>query len=230
MSTTTSPTQTADERAGPLLRLIDTIRSSEEQIRERVEARRTEIAARTGLAGVELRQALVEELILAAKWRAAGVGAVAALPITLPFLGFWGSLAFTVIGAAILQLAMEVELVIALSFAYEARLPPERLRMVAFWLVRLTNYDDLRSRALTLGVRLTVRKLIEKLLAVGLARAFEATAHEVMMARMMGRTPGESLPVRATRYLGVPLLFYFGWQSAAGVGERARAWFEEESS
>lgn len=222
------PTPSAEDRAQPLLRLIDTIRASEEQIRARVEARRAEIASRTGLTGLELRQALVDELIGNAKWRAAGVGAVAALPVTLPLLGFWGSLVFTVVGAALLQLAMEVELVIALSFAYEADLPPERLRMIAFWLVRLTNYDDLRSRALTLGVRLTVRKLVEKLLAVGLARAFEATAHEVMMARMMGRAPGESWPVRATRYLGVPLLFYFGWQSAAGVGERARAWFEGE--
>lgn len=230
MSAEPAPLTSAEDRATPLLAIIDRIRASEEQIHARVGARRAELATRTGLSGAALRQALAQELILEAKWRAAGVGAVAALPVTLPLLGFWGSLVFTVIGAALLQLALEVELVIALAFAYEADLSGDRLRMLAFWLVRLTNYDDLRTRALTLGVRLTVRKLVEKLLAVGLARAFEATAHEVMMARMMGRATGESWPVRATRYLGVPLLFYFGWQSAAGVGERARAWFEGEAA
>lgn len=194
-----------------------------------MEERRARLARTTGLSGRALADLVADELIGETKVRAALIGAALALPFTLPLLGFWGTLLVTVIGAALLQLAAEVELVFALAHVYSSRLEPEKLRLTAFWLVQLRHYEDLRERALSLGVRLTVRKLIEKLIAVGLARAFEATAHQVMMARMMGRAPAEPWPVRATRYLGVPVLFYFGWRSAAGVGARAKAYFQEET-
>ncbi len=102
--------------------------------------------------------------------------------------------------------------------------------MVAFWLVRLTNYDDLQSKALAMGVRVTVRKLTEKLIAVGLARALGATATG-MMAGMMGRAPAAvQAPwyVRATSFLGVPVLACLGWRGTQGVGQRAIAYFTEE--
>jgi hypothetical protein len=212
----------------PLLRVIDRIRASEEEIRARVEARRARLAER-GLTGRMLADELAAELVDEARWRAATIGATSALPFTIPVLGFWGTLLFTVVGAALWQLAIEVELVYALAIAYGVRLEPERMRLVSFWLVQLTNYDDLRGRALTIGVRLTVRKLVEKLIAVGMTRAFEATAHSVAIVRMMGRVPVEPWYVRATQFLGVPLLLYFGWKSASGVGERATAYFQEEA-
>jgi hypothetical protein len=209
--------------------VIDRIRASEEEIQARVEARRAELAAETGLSGRPLADALAADLIESARWRAATIGATSALPFTIPILGFWGTLIFTVVGAAIWQLAVEVELVYALGFAYGVRKEPGHMRMVAFWLVQLTNFDDLRGRALTIGVRLTTRKLVEKLIAVGLTRAFEATAHSVAMARMMGRVPAEPWFVRATQYLGVPVLFFFGWKSVTGVGSRATSYFLEEA-
>lgn len=185
------------------------------------------LRARTGVDGRALADALAQDLIDDARLKAALIGAGAALPITLPLIGFWGTLIATIGIAAVWQLAIEVELVYALSYTYDARISAERLRLVAFWLVQLTNYDDLRERALTIGVRLTVRKLVEKLLAVGLGRAFEATASSMMMVRAAGGVANQPLYVRATQYLGVPLLFYFGWQSTTAVGERARAFFTE---
>lgn len=219
----------AREDEFPLFGLIDAVRASDQTIRARVEERRRSIQSRTGLEDRALADALAYELIEDARLRSALVGAGAALPFTIPVLGFWGTMFVTIAAAALWQLAIEVELVYALAYAYGVRMDPERLRLVAFWVVHLTNFDDLRERALTIGVRLTVRKLVEKLLSVGLARAFEATAQSVMMARMMGRIPVEPWYVSATKYLGVPLLFYFGWQSTGGVGDRARAYFSETS-
>lgn len=217
-----------DEDNFPLLRLIDAIRADESRIREKVDARRALLAKATGLSGRALTEALANELTLDAKLRSASIGAGFALPWTVPLVGFWGTLAFTVIGAALWQTANEVELVYELAYAYGSRLDSERLRMTAFWLVQLTNYDDLRERALTTGVSLTVRKLVQKLIAVGLMRAYGATAHSLMTARMMGGAPTQPWYVRATEYIGVPVLFYFGWKSTGGVGKRAVDYFREE--
>ena len=219
-----------DEDRFPLLRLIDAIRADEARIAEKVAFRRQRLAEETGLEGRALTDELAKELIEDAKVRSALIGAGFALPWTLPLAGMIGSLALTVLGAALWQTANEVELVYELGYVYGTKHDPGRLRMVAFWLVQLTNYDDLRARAMTTGVRLTVRKLVEKLLAVGLTRAFAATTHSLMMARMMGGVaPTQPWYVRATEYLGVPVLFYFGWKSTGGVGRRALAYFREEA-
>jgi hypothetical protein len=212
----------------PLLRLIDRIRADEARIAEKVAMRRRLLHEETGLSGRALTDTLVTELVQDAKLRSATIGAGFALPWTLPLVGVWGSLFLTVLGAALWQTANEVELVYEIGHAYGTRLEPERLRLTAFWLVQLTNYDDLRERALSTGVRLTVRKLVQKLIAVGLTRAYGATAHSLAMARMMGRKPGEPWYIRATEYIGVPILFYFGWKSTGGVGRRAIAYFREE--
>lgn len=218
----------SDEDNFPLLRVIDAVRADESRIREKVELRRRLLATETGLSGRALTEALAEDLILDAKLRSASIGAGFALPWTIPFVGFWGTLAFTVLGAALWQTANEVELVYELAYVYGTRLDSERLRLTSFWLVQLTNYDDLRERALTTGVSLTVRKLTQKLIAVGLMRAYGATAHSLMMARMMGGVPSQPWYVRATEYIGVPVLFYFGWKSTNGVGKRAVDYFREE--
>lgn len=213
----------------PLLRLIDAVRADAPRIEEKVALRRRLLAEQTGLAGRALSDQLARELIGDAKLRSAAIGAGFALPWTIPFVGFWGTLVLTIAGAALWQTANEVELVYELAHVYGSRLPPDRLRMVSFWLVQLTNYDDLRERALTIGVRLTVRTLVQKLIAVGLTRALSATAQTLMMARMMGGVPTQPWYVRATEYLGVPVLFYFGWTSTRAVGARALDYFLEEA-
>ena len=218
----------SDEDNFPLLRVIDAVRADESRIEEKVELRRGLLAEASGLSGRALADALARELIQDAKLRSATIGAGFALPWAIPVSGFWGTLAFNVLGAALWQTANEVELVYELGYVYRTRLDSARLRMTSFWLVHLTNYDDLRGRALDVGVNLTVRKLVQKLISVGLARAYGATAHSVMMARMMGGSPSQPWYVRATEYIGVPVLFYFGWKSTSGVGERASAYFQEE--
>lgn len=219
------------EREFPLFRVIDGVRESEGAIVARVEERRARLAAETGLTGRALADELAEELVAAAALRSALIGAGAALPISLPLLGPWVSLALALASGALLQVATEVELVYALAATYRARLDPEELRTVAFWLVRLTNFDDLQQKALTLGVRVTVRKLVEKLVAVGLARAVGATATGVVAGMMMSRaslvTP-QPWYVQATRFLGVPVLAGLGWKGTRGVGQRAIAYFGEE--
>lgn len=219
------------ERDFPLFRVIDGVRENEGRIIARVEERRVALAESTGLQGRALADALARELVDEAALRTALIGAGAALPLTLPLLGTLGSLAVTVFGGALWQTAVEVELCYAVSAAYRTRLPADRVRTVAFWLVRLANYDDLRSRALTMGVRLTVRKLVEKLAAIGLAKAVAATAGGMMMGGMMGRAAANAPApwyVRATSYIGVPVLAVLGWRSTQGVGERAIAYFSED--
>jgi hypothetical protein len=209
--------------------VIDAVRADHGRIREKVALRRRLLGEQTGLAGRALTEALAEELVEDATLRAAAIGAGFALPWALPVIGLWGTTLFTVVGAAFWQLVNEVELVYELAEVYGSRLEPERLRMTSFWLVQLTNYDDLRGRAMTTGVRLTVRKLVQKLVAVGLMRAYGATAHSLMLARMMGRAPTQPWYARATEYIGVPVLFYFGWKGTAGVGRRALDYFREEA-
>jgi hypothetical protein len=215
------------EHEFPLFRVIDAVRSSEEAIVTQVEERRARLAERTGSSGQALADALARELIDDAALRSALLGAGAALPIPLPFIGPWASLVLAVVTGAFLQVANDVELVYQIAAAYRTRLSSERLRLVAFWLVRLTNYDELQEKALAIGVRVTVRKLTEKLIAVGLARAVGATATGLMVTRVAGNLPAPWY-VRATAWLGVPVLAVLGWRGTRSVGERATAYFSEE--
>jgi hypothetical protein len=209
--------------------VIDGVRASEGAIVARIEERRAALAARTGLAGRELADALAQELVDDASVRSALIGALSAMPLSFPFVGPWVSLVVAVASGAFFQLAGEVELVYQIAAAYRTRLSSERLRMVAFWLVRLTNYEDLQQKAMELGVRVTVRKLTEKLVAIGLARAIGATAPR-MMAGVVRGTAAAPAPwyVRATAWLGVPVVTVLGYRSTQAVGQRAIAYFREE--
>lgn len=214
----------------PLLRVIDGVREAEGSIVARIEQRRASLAASTGLTGRALADRLAGELVDDAALRSGLIGAGAALPWTLPLLGPWVSLALALGAGALFQVATEVELVYGIAAVYRTRLPPDKLRMVAFWLVRLSNYDDLSARALTMGVRVSVRKLVEKLVAVGLARAVGATATGMMAmggARAAANAPAPWY-IRATSLLGVPVLACLGWRSTRAVGGRAIAYFGEE--
>jgi hypothetical protein len=213
----------------PLFRVIDGVRESEGAIVARVEQRRAKLAEETGLTGLALAEKLADELTDEAALKSALIGGAAALPISIPFLGPWISLGIALASGALFQVATEVELVYAVAAAYRTGLPPERLREVSFWLVRLSNFDDLQSKALAMGLRVTVRKLVEKLVAVGLSRALAATATG-MMAGMMVQPAAAATPwyIRATKLLGVPVLAVLGWKSTRAVGERAMAYFAEE--
>ena len=211
----------------PLFRVIDGVRADEGRIVARVEVLRAQLAEKTGLQGRALAHAFARELVDEAAFKSASIGAVAALPWSLPVVGTVGSILITVLGSALWQLANEVEMTYAVAMAYRSQIPPDELRLVSFWLVRLTNYDDLRSRALTLGVRLTLRKLIEKLVAIGLTRAFAATAPSMMMAGMMRGAEVAPSYVQAVSFLGVPVLALLSWRSAQATGERAIEYFSE---
>ena len=217
-----------DEDAFPLLKVIDAVRTDAARIQAKVELRRRLLGEQPGLSGSALTEELARELTFDAGLRSAAIGAGFALPWTFPLVGFWGTLALSILGAALWQTANEVELVYELAYVYGSRLDPERLRLTAFWLVQLTNYDDLRGKALDIGVNLTVRKLTQKLIAVGLTRAYGATAHSLMRAGRAGVNPAQPWYVRATEYIGVPVLFYFGWKSTSAVGTRAVSYFREE--
>lgn len=212
----------------PLFRVIDGVRESEGAIVARVEARRRTLAAQTGLTGLALAEKLAEELIDEAALKSGLIGGAAALPIVVPFLGVWVSLVLALATGALFQLANEVELVYAIAAAYRTRLPPERLRNVTFWIVRLSNYEDLRTKALAMGVRVTVRKLVEKLIAVGISRAVGATAVGMMAGMGIARAPRNPWYIQATKYIAVPVLAVLGWKNTRGVGERAMAYFSEE--
>ena len=90
--------------------------------------------------------------------------------------------------------------------------------------MRLPNYDELEASALRVGERLTVRKVVEKLVATSLTRAFASSA------RVMAGAMGDSLTpwyAKAVSFLGVPVLAVLAWRSTRSVGERAVAYFGE---
>ncbi len=215
-----------------MFRLIEGFRESESKISARVEEHRARLAAETGLTGRALADRLAREVIDQAALTSMLISAGAALPLALPLLGPWVSTAVTVLTGAVLQTANELTLCYALAATYRVHLPAERMRMAAFWLVKLTNYEDVRERALTMGVRLTVRKLVEKLIVVALARAVATTAGNVMQGMMVRSTTTAPAPwyVRATGFAAVPVLAWLSWRSTQGVGTRAREYFADLQS
>lgn len=199
-----------------LFQLIDAIRADPDAIAARVAAVTSRFPERARAA---------RELVEDAALRSALVNAGSALPGSLPVVGPVGTFAIALFGSALWQLAIEVELVYALAHLYGSKDDPERQRMVAFWLVRLTNFDELRELALQMGVTVTVKKLIEKLLAIGLARGIAAVAGMVGGARALSAfTP------TVVAWLAVPVVGVLGWRSTTGVGERAISWFEESAA
>jgi len=79
------------------------------------------------------------------------------MPLSLPLLGPILTTLLVVPAGAFWITLNEIELCYALACAYRVRMPEEELRLASFWLARLSNFDDLRAKALTVGVRLTVR-------------------------------------------------------------------------
>lgn len=209
----------------PLLRIIDAMHSSERDIVGEVATLRAEIAARTGLTGPELRSELAREIIDRAAEKSALIAAGAALPLSLPGLGPLLTTLLVVPSGVVWVSANEVALCYALACACEVDTEWKRLRLVNYWLVRMSNYDELQAKALTVGVRLTVRKVIEKLVAASLTRAFASSS-----ARMMAGMMGPSLTpwyASAASFLGVPVLTVLAWRSTQSVGQRAIAYFDE---
>jgi len=219
-----APKTEADHESA-FFRAMDWLRASADQIEAAVERRRAEVAARTGLADRELADALANELILLAAEKSALIAAGVAMPLSLPLLGPILTTLLVVPAGAFWVTINETELCYALACAYRVRMPEEKLRLASFWLVRLSNYDDLRAKALRMGVTLTVRKLVEKLIAAGLARAI-ATGGARMMMRMMG-SAATPWYVKATAFLGVPVLTVLAWRDTLSVGQRALEYFAD---
>ena len=156
--------------------LVDRLRRPESRIFARVAARRERLRAVLGLEGEALRAALVDELVSGHALLSMGSNALFALPVPLPLLGPWGGLAATVAGSVAVDLVLQIELVYALAAAHGSPLRGEELRREAWRLVGLGSREDLGRKAWAIGQRVTVKKLAQKALVQGVARAFCALA------------------------------------------------------
>jgi len=190
-------------------------------IEAQVAAARDHVAARGSDTAIE--DAAARELIEDAALTVALLNAASAIPGSLPLVGPVGTLALSVAGAAGAQLAVEVRLVRALAVHLGVALPDEAAREVILTVVRGGRSTSKRAWALELGGRLVVKKLAEKLLGAGLARAAAAGTYVLTGRRRIDASASASL----AGWIAVPLVAVLSWRGTIEVGERALAFCYE---
>ena len=190
-----------------------------------IEAQVTAARARVAAQGSEVvvEDAVARELIEDAALTVALLNAVSAVPGALPLVGPVGTLALSVVGAAGAQLAVEVRLVRALAVHLGVVLPDDASRDIVLAVVRGGRSTSKPSWALELGGRLVVKKLAEKLLGAGLARAAAAGTFV-----LTGRSRVDASGAAALAgWIAVPLVAVLSWRGTIEVGERALAFCYE---
>jgi hypothetical protein len=209
------PTDASDPREEPaLVKLVDALRRPEARIFARVAARRERLRAVRGIEGEALRDVLVGELIQEHALLSAGMNTLTALPFTLPVVGPWGTMAAAVLSTVAVDLALQTELVYSLAAALDAPLRGEALRLEAWRLVRFSSRREVGEAAWTLGKRIMIKRLAEKLLVQGAARLLCAVV-----------TPGHAAPPgrglqTAVGLAMTPMVAGVAWRDLRRLAER----------
>jgi len=222
---TASETTLPPPRAGVLQRAVGFLCRDGDRISARVRARRERMRAR-GLEGEALRDALVREIVREHCLLGTGLNGVAALPVTLPLAGPWGTLGIAVAGSVLGELAVMVEMIHAIAAAYDSPLEGDELRAAAWRLLRLSSAGEVRETAWNVAVRVTVKKVAEKALTLGATRVVHAWTGVAHRAGM----PGDPAVATAVGWMAVPVLAGLSWRDGQAVAARAIEFFATEGS
>lgn len=205
----------------PILQAAWAMKRPDERIFARVEARRDLIRRATALEGEALSQALFQDLVREYSAWSVALNGLAALPITLPGAGPWGTFALALTSTVVGDLALQAELAVAVAAVVGSPLRGPELERAVLEVLRVSTAEDRRGTALNVGKRVLLKKSAEKLANQVGTRAvhlWSGVAHQAGMA------PPPAL-ARAVSLAMVPAVMRVAWRDGHAVALRARAAF-----
>lgn len=172
--------------------------------------------------GEALRSAFAQELICASARKSAIVGAATSIPITLPFVG--ALLPFMLRLGILFSFTarVQLELIFSLAALYDYPWKGKELSSIGFVLIGLSDYEDVKSYAAKMGVKLTVKKFVGKLAGL-ITLELASSVSSAMMTSMMGNSIAP-----LTYGPGAVLGAFFSYDSTKAVGKRAFYFFSDE--
>jgi uncharacterized protein (DUF697 family) len=162
--------------------------------------------------------AVSSKLMKRAAFKAAGIGGLTTLPMTIPIIGAIGTvLAGSVIDLA-LVLRIQIELCFAISAAYGVDLDEDELKAITLALLGFSGSSQAFKATAAGLIRGTVDELAQNYINRGVEVATVEFA-ERLIPRMLKKY------YRYIPYIGVPLGAAFNLASTMTVGNHARKYF-----
>lgn len=213
--TASNYTEKASER---FLEILEGLLRDEDVLREKVHEKRRKFLAE-GISEDQVAKRLTKSYVEGAVLRSTTSGVASALPVTLPVIGAIPTFLAVVTANTLYTFKNELELCYLVAYSNNAQLEGEALQHRVFWLVGLSNVDEIKKQARSLGVKVTLKKLVEKLAVTSLSRGFAHFLH-------CGIGAGMGLGAGPVGFLaGAPLSGFFGYRSTRGVAKRAVEYF-----
>lgn len=218
-----------------LLKQLDLTHEEFEALRDRVFVEFQDfIRSHPELESDVARRTFAYELIKASSRKSAIIGGLTSLPVTLPVVGTFLPFVMRLGILFSFSTRVQLELIFSLAALYDYPWKGKELSAIGFVLVGLSDYDDVKSYAAKMGVKLTVKKFVGKLaglVTVELASHLLKGAHGPMMARIMGQSVVASSPWYLLPFKygpGAALGAFFAYDSTKNVGHRALYFFSDE--
>ncbi|MBI3295542.1 MAG: hypothetical protein HYZ71_12525 [Deltaproteobacteria bacterium] len=166
----------ADQFSERFLEVLEGLQKDEDLLKEKVEKKRARFLA-DGVSENEIAKRLTKSYIEGAVLRSTTSGAASALPISIPIVGTIPSFLIVVSANTLYTFKNELELCYLIAYSNNTALDSDALKHRAFWLVGLSNYDEIKKRAKALGVKITLKKLVEKLAMLSVSRGLSMFFH-----------------------------------------------------
>lgn len=202
------------------LRILDQISKDEEEIRARIVQKRRVL----GIPETQSKP-LIKRCVDSAVIRSAGAGVASALPITLPVIGAIPTFLGVVTANTLYTYKNEIELCYSIAFATNTPLRGEELKHRVFWIVGLSNIDEVKRQAREIGVKITLKTLVQKLAVASASRGLAHFIH-CGIGEAIGLSAMTNIPKTLGFFIGAPIGGYFGYRSTRGVAERAVEFFK----
>lgn len=204
------------------LEILEGLQKDEELLRKKVEDKRAKLSAE-GVSENELPKRLTKSYVEGGVVRSTTSGVVSSLPVNLPLIGAIPTFLVAVSANTLYTFKNELELSYLIAFSNNTELDSEALKHRVFWLVGLSNYDEIKTQAKSLGVKVTLKKLVEKLAVVSMSRGLAHVFH-CGLGRGMGVSM-QGFGKSVSFFAGAPISGFYGYRSTKKVAERAVEYF-----
>lgn len=216
-----------EKLSSQFLKILDEISKDEESLRKKVEKKRQDLLS-DGISEKQLSSELTKRYVQGALFRSSGAGIASALPLTLPIVGAIPTFILAVSANTLYTFKNEVELCYLIAFSNNTDVESEKLKHVAFWLVGLSNFDEIQKQAKSIGVRVTFKKLVEKLAVASASRGLAHYFH-CGIGESLGLGIGGARKI-VSFFVGAPISGFYGYHSTKGVSKRAVEYFIQEGT
>lgn len=200
------------------LEVLEGMLKDEDILRQKVATKRDKYLSE-GVAPDQVAKRLTKSYVEGAVLRSTTSGVASSLPVTLPLVGAIPTFAVVVSANTLYTFKNELELCYLVAYSNNTELEGEALQHRAFWLVGLSNLEDIKKQAKSLGVKITLKKLVEKLAVSSVSRGLAHFLHcGIGVSLGMG---GGSFGF----FVGAPISGLYGYRSTRGVAQRAVEFF-----